>query len=187
VSPVPELSVTEARSRLADFHVVDVREPHELDGPLGHIPGATLVPLGALDAAADSLANDRPILAVCRSGRRSERACEILAAHGRRATNLAGGMIAWNRAGLPVERREPASLRELRDAIEAWFAQLSGGGPGAARAAIESALREAGAGWDAPSGAGIERALARLAAAFDAAPPDLDVSLAYFRRALAAL
>ena len=48
----------------------------------------------------------RSLLLVCRSGRRSAQACEALIALGvEDVTNLAGGMIAWNDAGLPVEGR----------------------------------------------------------------------------------
>lgn len=189
MSMVPELSVHEARKRLAEFRVIDVREPHEFGGPLGHIPGATLAPLGHLDAVADALPKDRPLLAVCRSGKRSERACQILAAHGQHAINLAGGMIAWNRAGLPAERCEPASLPELRDALAAWFAQLSASEPAAARAVIETALAEAGASWDAPSVASLDHALERAETRLAGAtrPPDLDMSLEFFRKALSVL
>ena len=189
MTTIPEIPVHEAREHLGALCVVDVREPHEFCGPLGHIQGATLVPLGTLDRAADSLPKERVLLAVCRSGKRSARACEILAAHGQRAINLAGGMIAWSRAGLPVERREPESLAALRDAIAAWFAQLSGSDPASARAEIEIALDSAGSSWDAPSGAGLDHALDALAAALsrDARPPDLDMSLEYFRKALAVL
>lgn len=189
MSRVEETSVQDAHARIGSYLVLDVREPHEMDGPLGHIAGARLVPLGALDREAGSVPADRAILAVCRSGRRSERACEILAAHGRRAINLAGGMIAWNRAGLPIERRMPASLAALRDALAAWFAQLAGTDAAAARATIEAALTEAGASWSAPSAAGLARAIDRCEAALatEKPPADLDLSLAFFRRALAVL
>lgn len=187
MSAVPEISIEAARERLDSFRIVDVREANEFEGPLGHIAGATLVPLGTLEQAAGSLPKDRPLLAVCRSGRRSETACEILAAHGLEATNLIGGMIAWNRAGLPIERRAPANPVELRDAIAAWFAQLSGSEITASRAAIERAFAEEGASWDAPSPAGLDVALARIEAALsrDSRPPDLDISLAFFREVLA--
>jgi rhodanese-related sulfurtransferase len=189
MSDVEETSVQEAHARIGDYFLLDVREPHELDGPLGHVAGARLVPLGALDRDAGTLPADRVILAVCRSGRRSARACEILAAHGRRAINLAGGMIAWNQAGLPIERRAPATPAALRDALAAWFAQLGGIDAATARAAIDAALSEAGASWEAPSAAGLGRAIDRCEAALsqDARPADLDLSLAFFRESLAVL
>jgi rhodanese-related sulfurtransferase len=42
------------------------------------------------------------VVTVCRSGTRSGRAASLLAREGRQVSNLAGGMYAWARAGLPV-------------------------------------------------------------------------------------
>jgi sulfur dioxygenase len=87
-----------------DVQVVDVREPDEFAGPLGHIPGAILAPLGRLAEAAGSLARDRPIVAVCRAGGRSAQATVILQRAGfAMVANLAGGMLRWRAQGLTVE------------------------------------------------------------------------------------
>jgi rhodanese-related sulfurtransferase len=89
----------------AGLRVVDVREPNEYTGELGHIPGAELVPLGALESAAATWDKDRELVLVCRSGARSSRAAATLAAAGfRRVMNMTGGMLAWNAARLPVSR-----------------------------------------------------------------------------------
>jgi sulfur dioxygenase len=89
---------------LADVQVLDVREPAEWAGELGHIPGAQLLPLGELRAHLPVLPRDRPIVAVCRSGGRSAEASQILEAAGfPRAANLSGGMLRWRGLGLPVE------------------------------------------------------------------------------------
>lgn len=85
--------------------IVDVREPDEFDGPLGHIEDAELVPLATVAAAASGWARDRPLVVVCRSGARSGRAAAQLAAMGFDVYNLTGGMTAWNAAGLPVVRK----------------------------------------------------------------------------------
>ena len=78
--------------------VVDVREPAEFVGDLGHAPGAELVPLATLD-------KEQEIVLVCRSGVRSARAASLLALMGfRRPMNMVGGMIAWREARLSVER-----------------------------------------------------------------------------------
>ena len=45
---------------------------------------------------------NRTVITVCRSGHRSAKAAALLARHGRDVLNLAGGMRAWARAGLPV-------------------------------------------------------------------------------------
>lgn len=85
--------------------LVDVREPHEYVGELGHIAGAALVPLATVAAAATAWDRDADIILICRSGARSGRAAEALVTAGfRRVMNMAGGMLAYNAAQLPVER-----------------------------------------------------------------------------------
>ena len=91
----------------AGYHgrVIDVREPAEFTGELGHLPRAELVPLSTLGAVAASWNREQPILLVCRSGGRSARAAQLLAGLGvRKLYNLAGGMLAHQAAGLPVSR-----------------------------------------------------------------------------------
>jgi glyoxylase-like metal-dependent hydrolase (beta-lactamase superfamily II)/rhodanese-related sulfurtransferase len=88
--------------------VIDVREDGEFRGELGHVPGATLMPLRALAARAPELgaARDGRIVVVCRSGVRSSTAAAILTSLGfEDVSNLKGGMLAWHDAGLPAERR----------------------------------------------------------------------------------
>ncbi|HNN90922.1 MAG TPA: rhodanese-like domain-containing protein [Pseudomonadota bacterium] len=90
------------RSRAIDVRMIDVREPHEFTGELGHIPGAELVPLATVATAAAAWDRQADLLIVCRSGGRSGRAAQQLVALGfRRVMNLAGGMLAYNQAGLP--------------------------------------------------------------------------------------
>ncbi len=84
--------------------IVDVREATEYCGPLGHIKGSVLIPLGELAARADNLMKDRPVVAVCRSGARSAQACVILQRAGLSdVANLAGGMLRWRAEGFSVE------------------------------------------------------------------------------------
>ena len=76
--------------------IVDVREPAEYHGPLGHIPHALLIPLGSLQASLARLDRERPVVAVCRSGSRSARAVAMLQQAGfAQVANLAGGMLRW--------------------------------------------------------------------------------------------
>jgi len=99
VSP-QQLAASAARVRL-----VDVREPHEYTGELGHIEGAELMPMGAFPAAASAWDRDVDVVLICRSGNRSGRVAAALAAQGFHGMmNLAGGMLAWNAAALPVKR-----------------------------------------------------------------------------------
>src|SRR5581483_6367377 len=80
--------------------LLDVREPYEWQA--GHAPHAQHIPLGQLPLRVGELPGDRPIVTVCRSGHRSAHAATLLAKVGREASNLAGGMHAWVRAGLPI-------------------------------------------------------------------------------------
>ena len=85
--------------------IVDVREPGEYTGELGHAPRAELVPLAMLEQAAHSWDKEQEIVIVCRSGARSSRAAALLASMGfSRIMNMTGGMLAWSAAGLPVDR-----------------------------------------------------------------------------------
>lgn len=107
---IRQLSPAEVRARLAAPEppvVLDVREPDEYTGELGHIAGSRLVPLPELAARAAALgvAKEREIVAVCRAGVRSTTAAAILAGLGfERVSNLRGGMLDWHEAGLPIER-----------------------------------------------------------------------------------
>lgn len=91
-----------------DVQILDVREPGEFTGPLGHIRGAVLIPLGALAERAGDLAHDRPIVAVCRAGSRSAQATVILREAGfADVANLSGGMLRWRAEGHPVDGGSP--------------------------------------------------------------------------------
>ena len=91
-------------SRRDDLLRVDVREPHELVSALGAAPDARNVPLGAvLQSGLPDVARDTPLLVICRSGGRSGRAAAALTQMGYTDVyNMAGGMIAWNDARLPL-------------------------------------------------------------------------------------
>jgi glyoxylase-like metal-dependent hydrolase (beta-lactamase superfamily II)/rhodanese-related sulfurtransferase len=110
VSSVEPIAPEVAAKRLASSPrplVVDVREPEEFTGELGHIEGAILVPLDALEHRLPKLAGyvDRAVIVACRAGARSATAGAILRKAGfRHVENLSGGMLAWLAAGLPVQR-----------------------------------------------------------------------------------
>ena len=85
------------------LYILDVREPAEYAD--GHIAGSKLIPLGQLANRISGLPQDRPIVAVCRSGNRSSVAQGVLKRAGfTNVLNLRGGMLAWARSGLPVKR-----------------------------------------------------------------------------------
>jgi sulfur dioxygenase len=88
----------------ARVQIVDVREPEEYTGALGHIKGAKLLPLGSLLEKKQEISRDKPIVMVCRSGARSAQATVLLRNAGyARVANLAGGMLRWRGQRLPVE------------------------------------------------------------------------------------
>ncbi|KFL52933.1 MULTISPECIES: rhodanese-like domain-containing protein [Burkholderia] len=88
---------------LPAVQVVDVREPDEFTGPLGHLPGAMPIPLGELAARTDEIARDRPVVTVCRAGGRSAQANVILQKAGfDTVANLGGGMLRWRAEGRVV-------------------------------------------------------------------------------------
>lgn len=89
---------------LSDVQIVDVRQPEEFHGPLGHIPGARLIPLATLAESAAELVRDKPIITICRGGGRSAQATVILQRAGfEKIASLAGGMLRWRAAALVVE------------------------------------------------------------------------------------
>ena len=99
------VTAVELGSLLPRPRIVDVREPEEFVGELGHISGAELVPLATLREAAGSWKLTEPLVIACRSGKRSVTAALMLAELGfSEIMNLEGGMLSYRDAGLPVER-----------------------------------------------------------------------------------
>ena len=87
--------------------ILDVREEDEYRGELGHIAGSRIIPLRVLPQRAGELEDikHRDIVTVCRAGIRSSTGAAILTGLGfDHVSNLKGGMLEWNDAGLPVER-----------------------------------------------------------------------------------
>ncbi len=98
----PETALAYARDKGA--LILDVREPHEYQA--GHAPDSVLIPLGSLVGRASELEPHRNslIVVICHGGKRSADACEKLAKLGFSHTfNIVGGILAWRKAGLPVE------------------------------------------------------------------------------------
>jgi glyoxylase-like metal-dependent hydrolase (beta-lactamase superfamily II)/rhodanese-related sulfurtransferase len=84
------------REHADDVRLVDVRQPDEYHGPLGHVPGAELVPLADLAQSAADWDRDAPLVLVCRSGGRSDRAAAQLEAMGfSRVASMTGGTVGW--------------------------------------------------------------------------------------------
>jgi hydroxyacylglutathione hydrolase len=89
------------RMETGDVAVIDVRAAAEWKA--GHLPGATHIHLGYLRDRLEELPSDRPLVLQCRTGGRSTIAASLLRTAGRRdVSNLTGGIVAWDEAGLPV-------------------------------------------------------------------------------------
>lgn len=85
--------------------VVDVCEAEEFAA--GHVGGAKNIPLNQLEAKLPALVKNKalPVILVCRSGARSNRALGIAKKLGyEQAQSLGGGLGAWRAANLPVEK-----------------------------------------------------------------------------------
>jgi len=107
---VPFLAVQSLRETLtqhADVLVLDVRGAAEFSGELGHIAGASNIAVEDLSRRATELEGERArsIVLVCRTDKRSAQAARLLRHAGfEHLAVLRGGMVAWNKAGLPVEK-----------------------------------------------------------------------------------
>ncbi len=87
--------------------LIDVRTQQEYAGELGHIDGTVLLPVQDIASWISNYQNDKDkeIIMICRSGNRSGRATQYFLEHGfTDVYNMEGGMIAWNKAGYPIEK-----------------------------------------------------------------------------------
>jgi rhodanese-related sulfurtransferase len=93
---IPQITVLELKQRLdagEDLMILDVREPYECQ--IASI-GGTLIPMNQVPDRLAEIDRNREIVVQCRSGARSQRVAEFLAAQGYpNVKNLAGGILAW--------------------------------------------------------------------------------------------
>jgi rhodanese-related sulfurtransferase len=96
---ITQIPVTEVAALVeAGAAFIDVREHQETAA--GAAPGVTVLPLQSLTV--DQVPTGRPLVLICRSGRRSDSVANALAGMGFTTYNVIGGMQAWAAAGLPV-------------------------------------------------------------------------------------
>ena len=84
-----------------------MRADHEWE--VGHIAGATHLPLAELAERAGEIDKERPVVLYCRGGNRSTMATAALADAGYDAAKLSEGIVGWDEAGLPLEPRTAAT------------------------------------------------------------------------------
>ncbi len=103
------------RDKKGEFLLLDVRQPEEYEA--GHIPGATLIPLGELEARQGELDRNKKIIAYCRSGRRSMAAAIALCGLGFNGVqHLDGGILDWSYETITgIPERRPVSVAEAAD------------------------------------------------------------------------
>ena len=100
-SNVNNVSAEQLRLRLSsdkNIALIDVRTQSEYYGKIGHIDGSKLIPLGNLNDSISTVKWEAydGIYTICLSGGRSAQAVNILKKNGIKATNVRGGMVAWN-------------------------------------------------------------------------------------------
>lgn len=102
---LPSITAEDAQQKKSDPNIifVDVRTEEEYNGPLSHVKDAILIPLNSIDKNISKLEKykDKKLIVYCRSGKRSQSGTQILRQHGFNATNMLGGINAWNK--LPVD------------------------------------------------------------------------------------
>ncbi|WP_112470942.1 rhodanese-like domain-containing protein [Streptomyces triticisoli] len=106
------LATEQARSRLDELIVIDVRTPGEYAS--GHLPGALNIPLDRIRQALPEIRNAAArgeVLVVCASGARSQKACALLAGQGVHTATLNGGTGAWAAAGHELHRPAACETR----------------------------------------------------------------------------
>ncbi|MGZ3768216.1 MAG: rhodanese-like domain-containing protein [Bdellovibrio sp.] len=100
-----DIAPAELQQVLSKVKLIDVRQPEEYVGELGHIPGSELIVLDTLPDHLSSIPKDQTVVFICRSGNRSARATAFALMNGfTQVYNLHGGMILWNNLLLPIER-----------------------------------------------------------------------------------
>jgi rhodanese-related sulfurtransferase len=78
-----------------EIELIDVREVDEYES--GHIPGVKNIPLSEFTERTNEIAPDKEVVCICRSGNRSEKACEYLSTLGyKQLSNMIGGMNDWD-------------------------------------------------------------------------------------------
>ena len=92
--------VSERMAR-GEVQLVDVRQPHEREA--GRIAGSAHIELAELPSRAEEISRDAPVVFYCRSGARSGLATDAFRRAGFDAHNMAGGLLEWHAAGLPLD------------------------------------------------------------------------------------
>lgn len=100
-----DVTAEEVNSNLHNLTLIDVRQPEEFTGELGHIANAKLIVLNDIPQKINTIPKDKPVVFICRSGMRSAQASHFAHSQGLTNTyNMIGGMLMWNNLSLPIEK-----------------------------------------------------------------------------------
>lgn len=100
-----DVTAEEVNSNAQNLTLIDVRQPEEYTGELGHVQNAQLIVLGEIPNQIKNIPTDKPIVFICRSGMRSAQASAYAQSLGIQNTyNMLGGMLQWNKLSLPIEK-----------------------------------------------------------------------------------
>jgi sulfur dioxygenase len=92
-------------AHMEDLNILDVRTAAETEEESARINGAQLIPINELWERLGEVPKDKPLMTICRSGRRSVLAASILKENGwTEVANIKGGLLQWQGEGLPIER-----------------------------------------------------------------------------------
>ena len=89
-----------------DVLLLDVRTAEDYDGEQGHVKGSVLIPVEELDKRLAEIENfqEKTVMTICRTDRRSAKAAQILTKHGFADVHvIRNGMTAWHEAGYKIE------------------------------------------------------------------------------------
>ena len=88
-------------------HILDVRTAIETEEESARIAGAQLIPINELRDRLDEVPTDKPVMTICRSGKRSVLAFSILKERGlKEVANIQGGLLKWQQKGLPLNKSQ---------------------------------------------------------------------------------
>jgi rhodanese-related sulfurtransferase len=99
---IPSLQPEDLNKELANVTILDVRTPSLYE--MGFIPKSVKIPLDLLTSEFSKIPKDKKVVVVDHSGKQVTVAAQFLHSKGYDASRLQGGLMAWLKAGLPLEK-----------------------------------------------------------------------------------
>lgn len=103
-SGILEISPQWVAGNVSNVHILDVRTQYETDEERVRIRNAQLIPINELRERLSEVPKEKPVMTICRSGKRSVLAFSILREAGwQQVANIQGGLLRWQAEGLATE------------------------------------------------------------------------------------